>query len=164
MLVFLRAFSALLLSLTIALAACGSGSEGDTGTTSPSPTVVEEAPPPPTPAVESGAQVVAEGTLSSTIAPGGIARFDPLTLPLNPGAEVPSCESYVFSFGWLVIDPYPAEDVDLRWQWAKEDGAEEVGTGASGVATIGCGFLEAMNRTGSKITVEAHYVIASTSP
>src|SRR5574341_824254 len=152
----IRAVWLLPLCPILLLAACGNGSESNTATSNPSATATEKAPAPPTPPVQPGAQIVAEGTLSSTIIPGGTARFDPLTLPLNTGAEAPPCESYVFSFGWLVTDPYPAENVDLRWQWAREGSSEEIATGASGTASLGCGFLEAVNRGASKITLEAH--------
>ena len=76
---------------------------------------------------------------------------------------MPPCDKFVFSFGWPVIDPFPAEDVDLRWLWGPEGNTEGVGEGVSGIASVGCGNIQARNNGASKLSFEAHFKITSST-
>ncbi len=156
---------ALVLCLGAVFATCGDGQEGASSRESTAPTATgEKAPPPPLPELAAGLQRLSEGTFETTIQPGGRAGFDPLQLPLDTGVEQPSCAAFVFAFSWQVKDPYPPENVDVSWLSTRAGGPEEVASGASGTATVGCGFLETANNSTFAVTVQARYVIASTPP
>lgn len=144
------------LFLTLTALACSSDS-GPAGSSSPGPpSGTEKAPQPPAPTIQPGQRKIGEGSFTTAILPGATAGFDPLKLPLDTGVELPPCTAFGFDFGWQVKDPYPPADVNLVWR----SSSMEVGSGASGTASVGCGLLEAINKSAFKITLDAHYIIA----
>ncbi len=135
----------------------------ETPASDPTPTPVNEpAPSPPAPELGEDQTKLAEGTLVSTLLASGVASYDPTVFPLDGGATPPPCAGFVYLFNWQVTEPYPADSVALVWRTTRMDSTQEVGRGASGSATAGCGILEAKNDGGDRITVAVHYIIATT--
>ncbi|HEV8574601.1 MAG TPA: hypothetical protein VGR43_07820 [Dehalococcoidia bacterium] len=155
------AFLALIASVVLILiASCGDDAkEGAGGSPTGSVTPADGTPAPPPPELAEGVSRLSEGTFTATIDPEGVSAFEPIALPLELGAETPPCESFVFVFGWQVVEPIPIEDAGLVWSVTRMGAAEEIARGASGTATVGCGFLEAVNHGDARMTLNVHYLI-----
>jgi hypothetical protein len=142
--------------LTASGLACG----GDNNDAEPSPTpsVTETA----IEAVEleEGVARLSEGTFNTILAPGAVSGFEPIALPLEFQATPPPCEVFVFTFAWLVRENNPAEG--LVWRVNESGQFTEVGTGASGEATVSCGRLEVVNNGSEPFTVDVYYLIGHT--
>ncbi|MGH9203024.1 MAG: hypothetical protein ACRD2A_17500 [Vicinamibacterales bacterium] len=152
--------ASLLLPL-ILLMACSD--DENNGAETPTPSANAEAPAPPVPELEPSQHKIAEGTLTTTINSGAVSRFDPQELPLETGNALPACAAYVFAFGWQVSQPYPPDEVDIVWRTERMGEVAEVASGASGTASIGCGYLETVNNSSFTVIVDAHYLIAEIS-
>jgi len=169
----------ILAALVSLLAACGGGD--DTATQSPAfsgPTFAANqtkaatrtavpstgggtAPPVASPELDPIVQKLGEGALEFTIGPGDSYGFDPLGLPVGSGKQPPPCAAFVFAFTWQVTDPYPADNVDLRWRLNRMGGAVEIARGPSGDQTVGCGLLEAVNSGDASVSLSVRYLIGT---
>ena len=156
-------FGALLaFGVLLAVAGCGEDAKqgaNEDGSATGSASPADATPVPPAPELAPGVSRLSEGTFTSTMDPGGVSAFEPISLPLELGAETPSCASFVFAFGWRVIEPSPIADNGLVWRITRMGAPEEIGRGASGTATVGCGFVEAVNNSGARMTLSVHYLI-----
>jgi hypothetical protein len=95
--------------------------------------------------------------MSLTIGGGESYGFEPLDLS---DGDAPPCATFVFLFGWQVQDPYPPEGVDLAITSTRMGATETIGEGASGTATVGCGFIEVRNDSAFPISMEVRYAVA----
>jgi len=175
-----RCLLTLALALAALLAACGGGTATPspkpvaTATTTaqptapPSPTAgptegasatagPQEAPHAPAPTVPDNVSVLDIGEMSLSIAAGETYQFDPLQLAQDQGVEPPPCAAFLFLFGWQVRDPYPPENVNIRFRWTRMGSTETIAEDASGTQNVGCGGIEVVNDSAVKVTVEMRY-------
>ena len=107
--------------------------------------------------LEEGASRLAEGAFSTALVPTAVSGFDPASLPLEGQREPPPCADFIFTFAWQVREATPAEG--LVWRINEDGVVREIATGASGDATVGCGFIEAVNTGSERVTLDVHYLI-----
>src|SRR3990172_3924806 len=128
----------------------------------PSPTSEpQEAPGAPAPTVPDEVDVLALGEMTLNIGAGDTYAFDPIDLATQQGIEVPPCAAFLFLFGWQVRDPYPPDNVNLRFRWTRMGSTEVIAAGASGTQSIGCGGIEVVNGSAVHITVDVRYGIGA---
>jgi hypothetical protein len=176
-----------LLTLTLAVGALFVACDGDgakptatdtpqaTGTSLPSPTAVPsatplagaspttepaEAPHAEAPTVDPGLELLITGEMNLNLGAGDVYPFDPIDLGVQQGIEVPPCAAFVFLFGWQVRDPYPPENVNLKFRWTRMGSTETIGEEASGTQSVGCGGIEVVNDSAVPISVEVRWGIA----
>ena len=126
----------------------------------PSPTGgAQEAPGAPAPTVPDNVEVLALGEMNLNVGTGDTYAFDPIDLGTQQGIEVPPCAAFLFLFGWQVRDPYPPDNVNLRFRWTRMGSTEVIAEGASGTKSIGCGGIEVVNDSAVQVTVEVRYGI-----
>ena len=126
----------------------------------PSPTGrPQEAPPAPGPAFPLNVEVLGLGNMTLTIGPGDSQEFDPVQIAENQNVDVPPCAAFLVLLGWQVQDPYPADDVSLRFNMTRMGSTEEIGRGSVGRVKVGCGVIEVVNDGTVEVTVEARYGI-----
>ncbi len=92
------------------------------------------------------------GSFDETIAAGGSWSIDTAAVAL--GAP---CTNFALDFTWQVLDPYPPAGVNLVWQFTREAGTVEVASGPAGEQSVGCGFLEVLNRGDGAVTLAIRY-------
>lgn len=128
----------------------GTGQPAGTPTTQPTGAA-------PTPALDPGVKKIGEGTMTFILIPGGQFPVDGLGL-IQPGTATPTCAAFVFAFAWQITDPFPPGSNAMTWRITQGDSTEDVGSGADGTATVGCGLLTAMNTGPATISVSVRYV------
>lgn len=129
-------------------------------TEGPSPTGgPQEAPGAPAPAFPLNVEVLGLGNMTLTIKSGDSDEFDPLQLAEKQNVDVPPCAAFLFLLGWQVQDPYPADDVRLRFNMTRMGSTEEIGRGSVGAVKVGCGVIEVVNDGTVQVTVEVRYGI-----
>lgn len=114
------------------------------------------APTPRPPVLEPGVAKIGEGTMTFSLLPEGEYRIDPLAL-IQPGTATPPCAAFVFAFSWQITDPFPPGSNQIVWRITQQDVTQDVGQGASGTATVGCGQLIALNDGPDTINVSVWY-------
>ncbi|HET8943929.1 MAG TPA: hypothetical protein VFO59_04040 [Dehalococcoidia bacterium] len=124
---------------------------------SPTPAPTAAAPTPRPPSLAAGVRKIGEGTMTFTLLPEGEFPLDPLAL-IQPGTTAPPCAAFVFAFSWQITDPFPPGANTLIWRITRQDVTEDVGLGASGSDTVGCGQLMAVNDGPDTINVSVWYI------
>lgn len=181
---------AIVIALPLVLAVCRGGEEKN-ATPAASPTAAvattEPADPPSpgpsasipvavpsvTPSADAGSAEVPRAAAVKVI-PGVTARREEITvLELMPGATVGlepsqlagddfrSCGDFVFFFTWQVLEPFPADGVNLRFFSTTTKPRELLADSAAGGSAVGCSFLELVNNSYVPISVELRYVIGA---
>ena len=154
----LAATSLAVLVIILAIA-CGGDDES-----TPGPTETAGAggtPAPAAPQLEEGVSRLAEGTSSTALLPSAVSGFDPIDLPLREGVEPPPCAEFVFTFTWQVAEA--GAGTGLVWRLTEMGAPREIGSGPSGSATVGCGFIEAINNGGERASINVRYLIGRRS-
>jgi hypothetical protein len=67
----------------------------------------------------------------------------------------------VFTFTWQVAEA--GAGTGLVWQLTEMGAPREIGSGPSGSATVGCGFIEAINNGGERASINVRYLIGRRS-
>lgn len=137
------------------------GTEQPVPTLTLSPTSNAPTPTPRAPSLDAGVKKIGEGTMTFSLVPGSQFPVDGYGL-IQPGTTPPSCAAFVFAFTWQVTDPFPPGANRVTWRITRQDGTEDVGSGAAGTATVGCGQLTATNDGADAISVSVWYVQGET--
>lgn len=122
------------------------------------------APDAPVPVLDANTKKIGEGTISFVLVPGQSSPIDPIGLPLPAGATPPPCAAFVFSFGWQVTKPNPPGDAKVTFKIDRQGVVEQVASGASGTASVGCGLLTAVNEGDGEMSVSMHYFQGEIQP
>ena len=118
---------------------------------------------PAAPQLEEGVSRIAEGAFSTALVPRAVSGFDPIDLPLEGGTETPPCAAFVFTFAWQVGEADSGAGTGLVWRLTEMGAPREIGSGPAGSATVGCGFIEAINNGGERVSINVHYLIGRRS-
>jgi len=118
---------------------------------------------PVAPQLEEGVSRIAEGTFSTVLLPSAVSGFDPIDLPLGGDIEPPPCAAFVFTFSWQVSEAEAGAGSGLIWRLTELGAPREIGSGPAGSATVGCGFIEAINNGGERASISVHYLVGRRS-
>lgn len=137
------------------------GTKNETPTPPPGDGGGSGPPAPADPTLDEELTELASGEIEQVIEPGANLPLDTLQTAVTDTGSEPSCNNFAFDFTWQVQDPYPPDGVDLAWQFTRESGTVEVASGPAGEQTVGCGLLEAQNRSAAPIAVAIRYRIGA---
>ena len=152
-----------LTALVVAVLAMACGGD-DENAPAPTGTIAGGGTPAPAaPELEEGVSRIAEGAFSTALVPSGVSGFDPIDLPLEGEAETPPCAEFVFTFVWQVSETDAEAGTGLVWRLTEMGAPREIGSGPSGSATVGCGFIEAINNGGERASIDVRYLIGRRS-
>jgi hypothetical protein len=132
-------------AVTALLVVACSGASGD-----PRPTATL-LPPEISPAL----RVIGEGTVALDVAAGERQFIEPLRLAEAFGTP-PDCASLAFIFRWRVHG-----DEELRFEGQLRGATVAIESGNTGVASVGCMVVEAVNDGEGRVTGDLRYYVAT---
>jgi hypothetical protein len=122
-----------------------------TSTPTPTPETVE------LPQLPAGATVVTEGTRTLQLQSGAIAELDPVHVALDDVGEAPICAGLVAAWAWESAPEGAGGNVTV--DAIRQGGGEQVGSGPTGSASLGCMLLRFRNGGPEQVEITVKYAI-----
>lgn len=130
--------------------------------TTPAETPTPAPPAAADPALQADATFVTDGTIDSTVEPGGSLDLDPVELAVADVGAAPPCAGLVGQWTWAAVSGGPGADpAALRVVGMRQGGEFEIGSGAEGSANSGCFLAQFKNESDGPVQVQVRYVIGS---
>lgn len=132
-----------------------------TSSPTPEPTVTATPTQPPAtvelPELPVGATVVTEGTRTLQLQSGAIAELDPVHVAVDDVGSAPACAGLVAVWAWESVPEGAGGNVTV--DAIRQGGGEQVGSGPTGSATLGCMLLRFRNGGPGQVEITVQYAI-----
>jgi hypothetical protein len=109
------------------------------------------------PDLPAGATVVTEGTRTLQLQSGAIAELDPVRVAVDDVDSAPACAGLVAVWAWTSTPAGAGGNVTV--DAIRQGGGEQVGSGPTGSASLGCMLLRFRNGGPEQVELTVQYAI-----
>lgn len=113
------------------------------------------------PELPAGATVVTEGTRTLQLQSGAIAELDPVHVAVEDVGSAPACAGLVAVWAWSSAPDGAGGNVTV--DAIRQGGGEQVGSGPTGSASLGCMLLRFRNSGPEQVEITVQYAIGDIS-